>query len=244
MATTTETGALDVAPAAAPVEAGGDVVSVIHIGPRGLDHYLRAVRGQPHNPLIQCDGRSIQLVSPGANHERAADRLDTLVKEVVDAFQTPARPFASTFYRLPREQTGVMPDKSYYIQNVGRVRGARKTIDLTIDPPPDLVIAVSDTHDTSRSLAICQSLGVPEVWVYEVRAGSLRILHLGRTKQGKARYVTRPLSLALPFLRADDIAPWADDRDEDEHVFLDRLRTWVRDVLVPRVRPPGDPADG
>lgn len=223
---------------------GDDVVSVIHIGPRGLDHYLKAVQGQSGNPRIKCDGRSILLVSPGSPHERSADWLDSLVKEVITEFQIPARPFASTFYRLPRHQSGVMPDKSYYIQNVGRIRGVRKKIDLTVDPPPDLVIEVSDTNDTSRSLAICRALLVPEVWIYKVRSGVVLILHLETTVQEKPRYVNRSRSLALPFLGIDDITPWAEDSDEDEHVFRTRLRNWVRDVLAPCVRAGRDPENG
>ena len=51
-------------------EAGGDALTVINIGPRGLDHYLKAVEGQLGNPRVKCGGRSL-LVSPGPYHGNA-----------------------------------------------------------------------------------------------------------------------------------------------------------------------------
>jgi len=43
-----------------------------------------------------------------------------------------------------------------------------REIDLSVDPPPDLVIEIDSTHESASTLPIYAILGVPEIWRYEV----------------------------------------------------------------------------
>jgi Uma2 family endonuclease len=65
---------------------------------------------------------------------------------------------------LAREdlERGAEPDNAYYIQNQAKVLGKR--INLTEDPPPDLVVEVDITHTDINKLALYARLGVPELW--------------------------------------------------------------------------------
>jgi len=47
-----------------------------------------------------------------------------------------------------------------------RVRG-KPEIDLTIDPPPDLVVEVERTHSAINKLELLAAIGVPELWRYD-----------------------------------------------------------------------------
>jgi Uma2 family endonuclease len=46
---------------------------------------------------------------------------------------------------------------------------AGKTIDLQIDPPPDLVVEVDITHTDIDKLSLYANLGIPEFWRYNGR---------------------------------------------------------------------------
>jgi Uma2 family endonuclease len=64
------------------------------------------------------------------------------------------------------------------VQNVERVRD-REQIDLTVDPPPDLVIAI-DIHSSSLDrFPIFASIGVPEVWRYDGTRVAIYLLRDG-----------------------------------------------------------------
>ena len=65
--------------------------------------------------------------------------------------------------------------RCFYIQNVERIRG-KKELDLTVDPPPDLVIEVEITSPAVPKLPVYAHLGVPEIWLHDGRAP--RILRL------------------------------------------------------------------
>jgi Uma2 family endonuclease len=43
---------------------------------------------------------------------------------------------------------------------------AGRQVDLTTDPPPDLVIEVDISSPSSRRIDIYRQLGVPEIWRY------------------------------------------------------------------------------
>jgi Uma2 family endonuclease len=215
---------------------GGDILTVINIEPGGLDLYLKMVGDQPGNPKIKCYDGSILFVSPSPGHERAGERLDMLVKEISRVLRIRLQSFASTLYRVPITDVGFEPDRSYYIRNVDRVRGVREEIDLAVHPPPDLVIEVVVSHGPERSLGVSRALKVPEVWVYDVRAQSLRILHFRKSANSAGSYVAAERSRAFPFLTRADVAPWAVHTDEDDLSFVNRLHDWVKAKLAPRVR--------
>ena len=63
------------------------------------------------------------------------------------------------------------------MRNEEAIRGKGR-IDLTVDPPPDLVIEVDITSPSLDRLPIYARLGVPEVWRYDgpARSAALRPL--------------------------------------------------------------------
>ena len=66
------------------------------------------------------------------------------------------------------------PDKCYYIQNEPLVRG--RTVDLEIDPPPDLVVEIDITHTDIDKNALYAAMGIPEFWRFN--GSALRIYQL------------------------------------------------------------------
>jgi Uma2 family endonuclease len=222
----------------ATVRTRGDRIIEIPINPvDGLEHFLRAVAGQPRQGRLKCDGRSVLLVSPGVPHESASDRFDTVLKEVFDVLDIDALAMASTLYRLPEpdRNKAFEPDQSYYIANWEKVLG-HKEIDLSVSPPPDLVIEVVDANPAMRSLGLCLKLRVPEVWVYKVRKRQLVFKGLTEEAGQPARYRDLEQSRVLPFLTPADLAPWGEVAPESSKEFKRRARQWVETEILPRRR--------
>jgi len=70
----------------------------------------------------------------------------------------------------------------------------KRNLDLTQDPPPDLVLEVDYTSASVDQLPIYLALGVPEVWRYDER-----VMHIYRLQQGAyVPYTTSPTFANLP----------------------------------------------
>src|SRR4051812_48732706 len=210
-----------------------DMVMTLHVGPGGLDRYLELVEDRA-GPLIKYRQGSLTLVSPSPSHERGADRLDGMVKAICAELDVDYKAMASTLFRRLDLDSGIEADKAYYIAHQAAVRVVEGDIDLTICPPPDLMIEVVVSHGPTKSLAICRELGVPEVWIYWARKGTLEFLHL----DAEGRYSPQPVSRAFPSLTPGDVLPWIESSGEEpDNRWTRRLRTWVREVLTPRREP-------
>lgn len=213
--------------------AADDVVE-IQITPGGLDRYLEMVGEVSGNPLIKSFDGSILLVSPGERHERSGERLRMLIQAVAVALRIEFRSYASTLYRSPGEDAGVMPDASFYFSNATRVQ--EREIDLAIDPPPDLVVEVVVSHSAAKAMGVCRTLNVPEVWVFDVPRQRLTFFHRKRTGEHAGRYEPAERSLAIPVLTAQETFEKVNDTAKDDGAYIRKIRKWARTELLPRHR--------
>ena len=118
----------------------------------------------------------------GSVHETAAELLAALVSAFLLHRDVEFRPTGTTtLRRRPGRGHGLRADKTYYIRTFEAVRG-KPTISLQDgDPPPDLAIEVDVTSPGVDKLPIYAALGVPEVWVWDDAAITVRRLTDGGT---------------------------------------------------------------
>ena len=183
--------------------------------------------------MTYLDG-TLELMSPEYVHEKGTDRIDMLVRAVAKAFGVPYQGSGSTTLRSRRRGRrrgeGREADTSFYFRDHAEAMAARIAINLALDPPPDLAIEVDNTADSAWKLSVFARLRVPEVWRYDVAAGTL---WFGRLQTDR-KYATVERSVALPML-----APaWALDvlgrgRDLIDSRWEAMLDGWVRDELAP-----------
>ena len=108
-------------------------------------------------------------MSPFAGHEAANHTLALLVELVAESRDLDIANLGCTTFKREDLACGFDPDSCFYIQSAGRIRG-RAQIDLTVDPPPDLVIEINIGCASLPKLPIYAQLGVPEVWRYDGEA--------------------------------------------------------------------------
>jgi Uma2 family endonuclease len=190
------------------------------------------LRGERRAPkMIYLDG-SVLLVSPSFPHEFLKKRFSAFVQEVVVGLKIPCIPTGSSTLRRQRKRGGVEGDETYYLASASQIIGKR-AIDLRTDPPPDLAIEVVHTHSARAAVEVYRRLGVPEVWVCDGQELQVLVLqHDGRYAEGEA-------SAVFPFLKSAEIWEWIDQaRSDAETQWMDELRQWVRETLLPRREAP------
>ena len=127
---------------------------------------------------------------PLPEHEKAKTIIGYLVNILFEELEIDFEPFGSTTFKRKSMLQGIEPDECFYIQNYARMIG-KKRIDLSIDPPPDLVIEVDLTSKTQ--LDAYEALGVPEIWRYENNQLQINVLENGK-------YVASKISPTFPNL--------------------------------------------
>jgi Uma2 family endonuclease len=187
------------------------------------EDYVR-LRNVPEsrNVRMTYDGGVLALMSPSKLHERVAELLGRLILAWTEERGIPVQSCGTmTFQRADLEQ-GLEPDKCYYVRHEAAVR-AREELDLTVDPPPDLVVEVDVSSSSRDRLPLYERLGVPEVWLW--RDDVLRLLVLDE----KRRYVEADDSVALPgFPRPTAERLLAARREQDETALVREFREAIR----------------
>jgi Uma2 family endonuclease len=126
--------------------------------------------GDSRGTRIAYNNTTLTIVAPLLDHERAKVMLDDLVKVLLEELEINHVASGSTTLMRQDFGKGIDPDGSFYIRNFAQVL-KKEHLDLTVDPPPDLAIALYLTSKTAAE--IYEALGIPELWRYD--QGRLRI---------------------------------------------------------------------
>jgi len=121
---------------------------------------------------IAYDQGVLEIMSPSKVHEQIKRLIGRIVEAFTEESQLDVVSAGSTTFKREDLARGFEPDECYYLQNAPAVR-AKDEVDLSVDPPPDLVIEVDISHSSLNKFPIYTALDVPEVWLYD--GESLRI---------------------------------------------------------------------
>ncbi|MEG4967131.1 Uma2 family endonuclease [Microcoleus sp. B6-A1] len=166
---------------------------------------------------------NLEIMVPSPEHERFKEVLGRFVETLAEELDVKIEPLGSTTFKRP-ELSGKEPDKCFYIQNLSAVKG-KKRIDLTQDPPPDLVVEIDITSRSENTLQVYADLGVPEVWIYN---GSR--LRINRLENGE--YLEGEISLAFPCLPILEIVRFLEQAETMDYLELVKaFRNWVKSQI-------------
>jgi Uma2 family endonuclease len=146
-------------------------------------------------PRMTYDQGVLELVTPSMAHEEDAETISALVRIVTAQLGIPVRSAGSTTYRRADLHRGFEPDASFYVQSEERIRGQRE-VDLTVDPPPDVVLEMEMSRVALDKLPLFASMGIPEVWRCDGQRVTILILD-------QDHYHESPSSQALPLLTSE-----------------------------------------
>jgi len=186
------------------------------------DDYVR-LRELPESRHVRMtfDQGVLELMSPSKLHERLAELLGRLILVWTEERSIPLQSCGSMTFQREDLSRALEPDKCYYIQHEAQVR-EREELDVTVDPPPDLVVEVDITSPSRDRLPIYAALDVPEVWLW--RRGLLEVLLVDEN----GSYVGGNTSRALPGFLIDEVCRLLEARRNlDETALVREFRAAV-----------------
>lgn len=166
------------------------------------------------------DNGILEIEAPLYKHERPTEILRDLVTNICIEKEIDLINAGKTTFRRTAKAKGVEPDSCFYIQNESKIRGLRD-LDLSKDPPPDLVIEVDVTSPSLDKLPIYAGLGVPEVWLY--KSEKVEFLTLVGEKYQKIENST-----ALPMLSSDEANEFLQKGLQESFTkWVKEIRNWA-----------------
>ncbi|MCU0239965.1 MAG: Uma2 family endonuclease [Pyrinomonadaceae bacterium] len=164
----------------------------------------------------------LEVEVPLGKHEIPISLLSGLIFTICIEKDINFKDFRSTTFRKRAKAKGVEPDSCFYIQNESKVRGLLD-LDLSKNPPPDLVIEVDITSPSLNKLPIYASLGVNEVWLY--KGEKVEFYQLTGTDYQKIEQ-----SFALPFLSSEKATEFLQKGlDEVYNKWVKEVRNWINE---------------
>ncbi len=186
---------------------------------------LLAEMGDNRTIRLCYDRGLLEIMTPLLDHENPKEILTALVGVLAEELNIEIMRAGSTTLKRPDLAKGAEPDSSFYIQNERLVKG-KSRIDLTTDPPPDLVIEIDVSSSSVDREGIYAAMGVPEIWRCD--RGVVKFLQL---EAGK--YIMVERSLAFPLLSVTELTKFfSQSQTLGETTLLRSFRAWVRQVLA------------
>lgn len=165
------------------------------------------------------DAGVLEITMPLESHERLARLIERFILILVVELGLKMKTMGST--TLDREDLlkSAEPDNGYYIQNYDLV--ADHEIDLSVDPPPDLVVEVDITHTDINKNALYASMGVPEFWRFNGQIWQILCLDNGS-------YIEQERSPTFVIVEKRDLYQFLEAALLDEVAAEINFRQWVR----------------
>src|SRR5262249_35740778 len=114
-------------------------------------------------------------------------------------------------------------DTCYYVANADRIIGKRN-IDITKDPPPDLLVEVDSTNESIEKFGIYSDFRIPEIWRYDVRHNRFHFYELKGRK-----YMETHRSRAFPPLTPEVLLEFIDlSKTQGQKKALAAFREWLK----------------
>ncbi|MCI0391237.1 MAG: Uma2 family endonuclease [Acidobacteria bacterium] len=177
------------------------------------------------NVRLAYDEGMLEIKMLSAGHERPNRTLALLIEVLAEEMNIDIERLGSTTFKRDDLLKGFEPDSCFYIQNAEAIAG-KDSIDLAIDPPPDLVIEVDISSGSLDKFPIFAGVGVPEVWRYDQEKVTFHKLE-------GAGYVEDEHSLTFPPLTSELATQFLEESVQMKSTaWLRRVREWARAQLI------------
>lgn len=163
------------------------------------EHLLTQMDDWPGHRLSYDCGR-LTIMSPSTEHEDYKDLIYSLVRVMSLELGVTLETRGTATFRSKLLKKGLEPDACFYVQNAARVIG-RRSINLDVDPPPDVVVEVDTTNESLPKFPIYVALRVPEIWRYDGQ-------HVYFYKLMDEGYELMQHSLAFPDFSTQDLTKY------------------------------------
>lgn len=175
--------------------------------------------GENRSARLIYDCGSLEITMPLETHEFYSELIGRFIYFLVSEMGLKLKSMGSTTLERKDLDKGAEPDKAYYIQNQSKVVG--RTVDLSQDPPPDLVVEVDITHTDIDKLTLYARMGVLEFWRYDGQVWQIYELVNGE-------YQPADKSPTFSFVPKKKLYEFLEQAQTDEIEAEKKFRQWIR----------------
>jgi Uma2 family endonuclease len=178
------------------------------------------------SPLrLHYDQGKLEIMTLSPQHESLKVLFGHVVFVLAEELAMKLIGLGSTTFKLPEAARGTEPDDCFYIRRADAIEG-KSSLDLRIDPGPDLVVEIDLTHPSLNKMPIYASLDVTEVWRYDGEQ-----MHLYLLTQGQYKEIVN--SDLFPFLTAAKLTDFlAESNFRNVIPAIRAFRKWVNSQLA------------
>ena len=209
------------APAPTDILVGEKRVALRGVTWQGYQDILQALP-QTRAARLTYDCGILEITMALEDHERNSELIGLFIRILVVEMALKLKSMRSTTLNREDLNRGAEPDNAYYIQNQPKVAG--RTVDLTQDPPPDLIVEVDITNTDIDKNRLYASMGVPEFWRFDGQIW--QILQLQDATYQEVRH-----SPTFPWVEKEDLYRFLEQAQTDEVEAEVNFRQWVRQKL-------------
>jgi Uma2 family endonuclease len=180
----------------------------------------------PERPgfLVWYDQGTLTIMSTTPEHEEYKEKIFSLVIILAQELDIDLEPRGSATFRKRSSESGVEPDTCFYVQNAHRLI-TQRTIDLNVDPPPDIAVEIDKSTDSTKKFPLYAALNIPELWLYNGKQTRFYKLENGS-------YYEIENSVAFPFLTSDVLNNFIEQsKTIGLMAMLKAFRKWVRERI-------------
>jgi Uma2 family endonuclease len=171
---------------------------------------------------ITYDQGVLEIMSPSKLHQKITEVIGRLILTFTEELRIDIESVGSTTFKRQDMNRGFEADKCFYIQHAKQVR-VHDEIDLTVHPPPDLVIEVDISRTSMAKLTVFGAMGIPEIWRCDGQS-----LQIFSWRDGE--YVETDESKVLPSFPVSRITEILNQRcTSSENELIRGFREWLRD---------------
>ena len=192
----------------------------------GLDwlayQQMKGLLNERTRARLTYDRGTLEITMPSEPHEFYARLIERFIIILVVELGLQVKTLGSTTLDREDLDRGSEPDNGYYIQNQPQVAG--RTVDLAVDPPPDLVVEVDISHTDIDKNALYAAMGVPEFWRFNGKAW-----HIYQLKKGS--YIELDRSPTFPMVAKEKLYEFLATSQKSEVNAEINFRTWVKQQM-------------
>ncbi len=183
------------------------------------EHLLTQLTDNARFRLSYDQGR-LEIMTLSPRHENIKTLFSHLLLVLIEAMEMKMISLGSTTFTMPEHIRGTEPDDCFYIRRAELIEG-KETIDLAVDPGPDLVVEVDITHPSLDKFPIYAGLKVLEVWRHNGEQVTFYQLN-------DNEYQITPNSDLFPFLSAQTLTGFLQQgKFRDVLQMVKAFRDWV-----------------
>ncbi|MDM8559592.1 Uma2 family endonuclease [Candidatus Parabeggiatoa sp. HSG14] len=128
-----------------------------------------AETGDERHSRVLYDSGILELMAPSPVHEKSKSTFNCLVEAFFEELDIENQAGGSTTFKNKKMEKCIEPDECFYLGEHAT------TIGWEDSGIPDLAIDADKTSSSLEKLKGYEKLGVPEVWIYDVNLGDVKI---------------------------------------------------------------------